>query len=74
VNCEGMGGCLFYTSSLHGASWVSPVNVGIHVTDSDWSIVTNNTYVFYARYNEPSLTPSATSRCCSGMEYYGPVG
>jgi hypothetical protein len=52
VNCEGMGGCLFYTSSLDGASWVSPVNVGIHVTDSDWSVATNNTYVFYARYNE----------------------
>lgn len=52
MNCEGEGGCLFYTSSLDGASWATPTNVGIHVTDSDWSIVTNNTYVFYARYNE----------------------
>ena len=52
VNCEGQGGCLFYTSSMDGASWVTPRNVGIHVTDSDWSVVTNTTYVFYARYNE----------------------
>lgn len=52
VNCEGEGGCLFYTSSMDGASWASPVNVGVHVTDSDWSVATNNTYVFYARYNE----------------------
>jgi len=52
VNCEGQGGCLLYASSTDGASWAAPTNVGIHVTDSDWSVVTNNTYVFYARYNE----------------------
>ena len=52
VNCEGQGGCLFYTSSTDGATWPAPTNVGIHVTDSDWSVTTNNTYVFYARYNE----------------------
>jgi hypothetical protein len=52
VNCEGQGGCLFYTSSLNGASWAAPTNVGIHVTASDWSVVTNTTYLFYARYNE----------------------
>jgi hypothetical protein len=52
VSCEGQGGCLFYTSSMDGASWAAPTNVGIHVTDSDWSVTTNNTYVFYSRYNE----------------------
>jgi hypothetical protein len=52
VSCEGQGGCLFYTSSADGASWAASTNVGIHVTESDWSMVTNNTYIFYARYNE----------------------
>ena len=52
VNCEGMGGCLFYTSSTDGISWTTPVNVGIHVTDSDWSITTDGTHTFYVRYDE----------------------
>src|SRR5437016_12868029 len=52
VNCEGMGGCLFYTSSTDGISWTTPVNVAIHVTDSDWSITTDGTHTFYVRYDE----------------------
>ena len=52
MSCEGQGGCLLYTSSIDGVSWAASANVGIHVTDSDWSVVTNTTYVFYARYNE----------------------
>src|SRR6267143_4482554 len=44
VNCENMGGCLFYTSSTDGASWSTPVNVGIHVTDSDWSMTTDGAH------------------------------
>lgn len=52
VNCENMGGCLFYTSSTDGALWSTPVNVGIHVTDSDWSITTDGSHAFYVRYDE----------------------
>ena len=52
VNCENMGGCLFYTSSTDGTSWTTSVNVGIHVTDSDWSITTDGSHTFYVRYDE----------------------
>ena len=52
VNCENMGGCLFYATSTDGVSFSTPVNIGIHVTDSDWSVVTNSTHVFYVRYDE----------------------
>lgn len=50
--CENMTGCLFFTSSTDGASWTGPVNVGIHVTDSDWSIASDAKHVFYVRYPE----------------------
>ncbi len=44
--------------------------MGIHVTDSDWSIVTNNTYVFYARYNESTFDSYCSRRLLFG---YGGV-
>ena len=50
--CENMAGCLFFTSSTDGTSWLTPTNVGIHVTDSDWSIVTDSTHAYYVRYDE----------------------
>jgi len=52
VNCESMGGCLFFTSSTDGTSWLTPTNMGIHVTDSDWSIVTDSARAYYVRYDE----------------------
>ncbi len=56
VNCEGLGGCFFFTSSIDGATnWANPTNVGKHVTDSDWSIVSDGIHAFYARYNETSF-------------------
>jgi PKD repeat protein len=50
--CENMAGCLFFTSSPDGSSWLTPTNVGIHVTDSDWSIVTDSSHAYYVRYDE----------------------
>ena len=55
ATCEGQGGCFFYTSSTDGVNWALPTNVGKHVTDSDWSIVTDGIHAFYARYNESSF-------------------
>ncbi len=52
-NCENVPGCLFYTSSTDGSSWTTPTNVGIHVTDSDWSIVADTNHAYYVRYPEP---------------------
>src|SRR5690242_128743 len=52
--CEHQTGCLFFTSSPDGSFWAtSPIGVGIHVTDNDWSIVTDGTgtYAYYVRYN-----------------------
>jgi len=51
-NCENMGGCLFFATSPDGVSWATPTNIGIHVTDSDWSIVASSSSVFYVRYDE----------------------
>src|SRR5438034_5710158 len=41
--CEHQTGCLFYVWSVNGATlWSTPVNVGVHVADNDWSIVTRS--------------------------------
>src|SRR5207237_2182757 len=68
TNCEGQGGCFFYTSSTDGVNWALPTNVGKHVTDSDWSIVTDGIHAFYARYNESSFDSN-----CNRALLYGTV-
>src|SRR3989442_962997 len=50
--CEHQSGCLLYTTSSTGSSWATPINVNVHVTDSDFSVYTDGTNVYYARYNE----------------------
>jgi len=50
--CEGVPGCLLYTTSSTGSSWTTPTNVGVHVTDSDFSVYTDGTNVYYVRYDE----------------------
>lgn len=50
--CEGQSGCLYYAASSDGLSWNTPVNVGVHITREDFSVATNSTHVFYARFNE----------------------
>ncbi len=53
--CEGQPGCFLFTSSTDGVSWRAPTNIGKHVTENDWSIVTDGTHAFYTRYNESSF-------------------
>src|SRR5438132_10002469 len=50
--CEGVPACLLYTTSSTGSSWTTPTNVGVHVTDSDFSVYTDGTNVYYVRYDE----------------------
>ena len=52
LSCEGQVGCLTFTTSIDASNWASPTSVGVHVADSDYSIYSNATAVFYARYNE----------------------
>src|SRR5919109_2521989 len=54
--CEHQTGCLLYVSSANGASqWSPPTNVGVHVTDNDWSVTTDGANAYYVRYNETSF-------------------
>ena len=50
--CENVGGCLLYTTSSTGSSWAPPTNLNVHVTDSDFSVYTDGTNVYYVRYDE----------------------
>jgi len=50
--CEGIAGCLLYTTSSTGSSWATPINLNVHVTDSDFSVYTDGTNVYYVRYDE----------------------
>ncbi|TMI62271.1 PKD domain-containing protein [Candidatus Bathyarchaeota archaeon] len=50
--CEGQSRCLYYSNSLDGATWATPTNVGVHVNREDFSVTTDGTNVYYARYNE----------------------
>ena len=50
--CEGIAGCLLYTTSSTASSWATPTNLGVHVTDSDFSVYSNGTNVYYVRYDE----------------------
>src|SRR5467141_1137093 len=52
--CEHETGCMFYTTSANGTHWAPPTKVPVHITDSDFSVYTNSTSVFYVRYNETS--------------------
>jgi hypothetical protein len=50
--CENLAGCLLYTTSSTGSTWATPTSLGVHVTDSDFSVFTDGTNVYYARYDE----------------------
>jgi len=52
--CEHLTGCMFYTTSTNGTHWAPPTKVPVHITDSDFSVYSNGTSVFYVRYNETS--------------------
>ena len=60
--CEGQSGCLYYATSPDGVSWSTPVNVGVHISREDYSVVSNTTHVFYARYNETSFFSTTCNR------------
>jgi len=73
--CEHQAGCLFYVWSADGATlWSTPVNVGIHVTDNDWSVVTDGTSAYYARYNETSFGSTTNRALLFGMGQLGSSG
>src|SRR5712664_4173398 len=73
--CEHQAGCLFYVWSADGATlWSTPVNVGVHVTDNDWSVVTDVTFAYYARYNETSFDSTANRALLFGMGQLGNTG
>lgn len=70
--CEGHQGCLVYASSLDGKAFGGFHYAGvtpIHVTDSDWSVVTDptGTYAYYARYNETSFQTTPGQALLFGM-------
>lgn len=67
--CEHQTGCLFFTSSQDGSSWATaPTNVGIHVTDNDWSVVTDGAgaFAYYVRYNETSFDSNSNQTLLFG--------
>ena len=74
--CEHQTGCLFYTSSADGTSWTTPTSVGVHVTDNDWSVVTDatGTYAYYVRYNETSFDSTANQSLLFGKGLLSPSG
>jgi hypothetical protein len=53
--CENVGGCLLYTTSSTGSTWATPINLNVHVTDSDFSVYTDGTNVYYVRYDEATF-------------------
>jgi len=65
--CEGQTGCLTYTSSTNGSRWAPVTRVPVHITDSDFSVYTNGSSVFYARYNETSFESSCGKRIEFGL-------
>ena len=60
--CEGQNGCLYYATSPDGLTWNTAVNVGVHVNREDFSVITNSTHAFYARYNETSFFSTNCNR------------
>jgi hypothetical protein len=53
--CEHQTGCLQYVSSNGNGAWSTSTNVGVHITDSDFSVITDGSSAFYVRYNETSF-------------------
>src|SRR3989442_7715108 len=74
ANCEGQGGCFYFTSSTDGVNWAVPTNIGKHVTDSDWSIVSDGIHAFYARYNESSFDTDCNRALLYGTGSLGTGG
>ena len=75
ASCEHQAGCLFYVWSVNGATlWSTPVSVGVHATDNDWSVVTDGTFAYYARYNETSFDSTANRALLFGMGQLGNTG
>src|SRR2546425_8098867 len=75
ASCEHQAGCLFYVWSVNGATlWSTPVSVGVHATDNDWSVVTDGTFAYYARYNETSFDSTANRALLFGMGQLGSSG
>ncbi|HEX4921637.1 MAG TPA: hypothetical protein VFV92_12965, partial [Candidatus Bathyarchaeia archaeon] len=75
VSCEGFAGCFFFTSSTDGVNFASRTQVGVvHVTDSDWSIATNGTHVFYARYPEDTFQTTTNKPLLFGVGRLSPAG
>ncbi len=72
--CEGQPGCLLFVSSVDGTTWTGPTNTGKHVTDSDWSIVSDGSHAFYARYNESSFDTDCNRALLYGTGSLGTVG
>ena len=66
---------MFYVWSVNGETlWSTPINVGVHVTDNDWSVVTNGTFAYYARYNETLFDSTANRALLFGMGQLGNTG
>ncbi len=74
--CEHQIGCLYYTSSPDGTTWATPDSVGIHVTDNDWSVVTDRTgtFAYYVRYNETSFDSTSNQALVFGKGLLSPSG
>ncbi len=72
--CEGQSGCFLFTSSTDGVSWMAPTNIGKHVTENDWSIVSDGIHAFYARYNESSFDTDCNRALLSGTGSLGTGG
>jgi hypothetical protein len=66
-SCEHQLGCLTYTSSANGSRWKAPTSVPVHVTDSSFSVYTNSTSIFYARYNETTFESSCGRKIQFGL-------
>jgi len=56
--CEHESGCLEYTTSTNGTRWATPTIVPVHVADGDYSVYTDNSNIYYVRYNETSFESS----------------
>src|SRR6267378_3195413 len=65
--CEHQLGCLTYTTSTNGSRWAPPTTVPVHITDNDFSVYSNGTSIFYARYNETSFINNCGRRLQFGL-------
>ena len=72
--CEHQTGCMFYTTSTNGTHWAPASKVAVHITDSDFSVYTNGTSVFYVRYNETSYDSTCAKKMLFGLGTLSPSG